>query len=146
MIGNEQELQKDKENWKRGDFFRDSKLQSILNHAHFVPLPDTVSKDEQGKYRQKIVPLDAPLDFVPKKHTVIQEDFDLELSDTETPDQTEATLTDPQSSDSDELLLDIEGDHDIMDHVRPWKTQIIPKKRRVQTEEPNKKKKSVRFA
>ncbi|KAI8637325.1 SNF2 family N-terminal domain-containing protein [Parasitella parasitica] len=62
------EVEEDKENLKRGDFFADSKLRNILNHAHFVPLPDSVRKNrETGEYQQKIVPLDAPLYLVPKK-------------------------------------------------------------------------------
>lgn len=61
-------MEEDEENLKRGDFFADSKLRSILNHARFVPLPKSIHKDQvTGKYRQSIVPLDAPLDFVPKK-------------------------------------------------------------------------------
>jgi len=61
-------VEEDKENLKRGDFFADSKLRSILNHARFVPLPKSIHQDPvTGEYRQSIVPLDAPLDFVPKK-------------------------------------------------------------------------------
>ncbi|GAN03723.1 snf2 family helicase [Mucor ambiguus] len=60
------EVEEDKENLKRGDFFADSKLRNILNHARFVPLPKAIYKDQvTGAYWQKIVPLDRPLDFVP---------------------------------------------------------------------------------
>lgn len=59
---------------KRGDFFTDSKLKSILNHAYFVPLPESITKDEEtGVYRQKILPLDAPLYFIPPPKKVEEE-------------------------------------------------------------------------
>lgn len=62
------EIEHDKENLKRGDFFKDSKLKNILNHARFVPLPKTVIKEEDtGAYYQHINLLEAPLYFVPQR-------------------------------------------------------------------------------
>ncbi|KAI8969093.1 hypothetical protein BDF20DRAFT_893222 [Mycotypha africana] len=67
----------DKENLKRGDFYTDSKLKDILNHAYFVPLPDSITQEEStGIFRQRIVPFNAPLWFVQKKRALNDEQID----------------------------------------------------------------------
>lgn len=177
---------------KRGDFFTDSKLRDILNHAHFVPVPDTLIKDKNGQYYQKIVPLEAPLEFVPLKYRARQasveentftatpssvelhDDVDIEFSEDddamrETPETSvdDSIVDIPQNT--TEPLLDIEGDDDAMDRVSPWKIRLTElrkpsplvhqeeptdsKRKRLPSESPppvqtnpNKKKKSVRFA
>jgi hypothetical protein len=54
-----------------------------LNHARFVPLPSTVTKDEDtGTYYQSIDLLDAPLYFVPRKDRIKENQDDLESGDT----------------------------------------------------------------
>ncbi|KAL9551487.1 hypothetical protein MBANPS3_004229 [Mucor bainieri] len=186
------EVEEDKENLKRGDFFADSKLRNILNHARFVPLPKSIHKDEAtGEYRQKIVPLDAPLDFVPKKPsptTALVEstsntqdtalnasihsplalspgaleqmydefDVDVDASDGEQyqgsiqqndyaqtftgaftsvyEDDLEQTSSNSsaiqQEDDEDDMILDIEGDDDVMDSIPPWKLRLMDKEKR----------------
>jgi hypothetical protein len=187
----EENAHEDKENLKRGDFFADSKLRNILNHAYFVQLPKTIEKDEEtGQYHQKIVPLDAPLYFVPKKKPIVREDEigqeeeqqqhddidmeeeeednamrleeedqqqpqvrkvlfpddssddDIDVDEGEEEEQEEQPLSIPHtpqmktfsyydneernnSSTDDDLLLDIEGEEDVMDTVQPWKMRLL---------------------
>ncbi|CEP16924.1 hypothetical protein [Parasitella parasitica] len=108
------DVEQDKENLKRGDFFADSKLRNILNHAHFVPLPNSVHKNaETGKYQQKIVPLDEPLYFVANK--IISNEpkgfLDNAITATETPIQaSSATTLKPVYEKSD---IDVEETDDL---------------------------------
>jgi hypothetical protein len=183
-------VEEDKENLKRGYFFADSKLRSILNHAHFVPLPDTIYKNEEtGEYQQKIISLDAPLDFVPKKPVIVKtkelvkdyineteapftlpmqisspslasisdqycntSDINVDATDDEDeePPQTQHRIftgasklydvlgqsissNSSKNQDSDDdMLLDIEGDEDVMDHIQPWKIRMMDEQKRSQ--------------
>lgn len=111
----EANAREDKENLKRGDFFADSKLRNILNHAIFVPLPKIIMQDEEtGRYHQKIVALDAPLYFVPRKKKASREENDLEdqqqeqdiVMEEEEQQAVKKTLFPPDSSDEDELDVD----------------------------------------
>lgn len=166
----------DRENLKRGDFFADSKLRNILNHARFVPLPACVYKNkETGEYQQKIVPLDVPLEFVPNKKeeptketqeatlmepmpllsnstkqqqweeegydssifSINVDDNDQLLMETQNRtftnasdvidyfEQSSSNSSEEQDDDDSDIILDIEGDMDVMDNIQPWKVRLM---------------------
>ncbi|RCH91537.1 hypothetical protein CU098_003159, partial [Rhizopus stolonifer] len=109
-----QGLADDKENLKRGDFFADSKLRHILNHAAFVPLPPLVSQDKQtGLYYQPIQSLKTPLLFMPPQK-----------------------IKSSPIVETEEVVLDIEGDQDTTDTTPSYKARQAS----------NKKRKTVQFA
>ncbi|KAK4520687.1 uncharacterized protein ATC70_006565 [Mucor velutinosus] len=186
QVSSGEEVEEDRENLKRGEFFADSKLRNILNHARFVPLPRTIYKDhETGEYRQKIMPLDAPLDFVPKKPSVTADtvegmdntqgasltesiqsplalspsdmrqmydefDIDVDASDQDeghsiqqdahtftgafdvhgdSLEHSSSNSSAGQQEDESDIILDIEGDGDIMDSIPPWKLRLMAKEK-----------------
>ncbi|KAL9559443.1 hypothetical protein PS6_000765 [Mucor atramentarius] len=183
QVSSGDEVEEDKENLKRGDFFADSKLRNILNHAYFVPLPESIYHDKvTGEYRQKVVPLDAPLDFVPRKpsapaeaedpsthytqekpltlsmqspssslssdmtHTYDEFNIDVDAFDEEDGHSMQeepqtftgafdgrddleqgsiSSASQHEEEDDTDMILDIEGDEDVMDSIPPWKMRLM---------------------
>ena len=139
-----------------GEFFTDSKLKNILNHAIFVPLPNTITKTEDNAYFQKIDLLDTPLYFVPpsvvskRKRDELSEHQDVAMEDEpvkikkkkrkvmfsdDISTAMDAPLSISPSLKSDthaeeDLELEIVGDEDIMDAIQPWKLRLLQSEKR----------------
>lgn len=47
------------------EFYTDRKLQNILNHATFVPLPSHIRQTPEGSFHQAIKPLETEIWFIP---------------------------------------------------------------------------------
>lgn len=154
-----------------------------MNHAYFVPLPESIYHDKvTGEYRQQVVPLDAPLDFVPRKpsapaeaedasthytqekpltvsmqsplsslssevtHTYDEFNIDVDASDEEDGHSMQeepqtftgafdgrddleqssiSSASQHEEEDDTDMILDIEGDEDVMDSIPPWKMRLM---------------------